>query len=94
MEGQVSGADALADFGGVMFNIGHALTAARDHHIRNACLHHHCRVDDCLQSRAAATVKLVTRHLFGKACQQPRPVRNARCLAIAIALGEDDIINT
>src|SRR3546814_7302736 len=67
----------------------HRFDAARDDDIGHARLDHHRGVDDRLQSRAAAAIELIARHLERQTRGEPRPVPDARRFAIAIALRED-----
>ncbi len=46
----ITGLHTAAQLGGIMFDIGHALTPAGNDHISDARLHHHCGIDHRLQA--------------------------------------------
>ncbi len=94
MQRQIPEAHALPNVCGVMFDIGHALHAARHHNIGCAGLHHHCSVDHGLKAGTAPPVHLVTGHVERQACRQPAPMANSGGLAAAIALAEDHIVHS
>ena len=73
--------------------VAHALDAAGDHHVGGPGLDHHCRVDHRLQPAAATAVELIARDGDRQAGGQGAPPGDARRLAVAIALGEDHIID-
>ena len=62
VHGDRARARAVAHVGRIIFDIAHALDAARDDDIGSAGLDHHRRVDNGLQARAAAAVELVAGH--------------------------------
>ena len=76
-----------------MFNVGHALHAARDHHIGGAGLNHHGRIDDRLQSGPAAPVDLIAGHFERETGGEPAPMSDRGCLGAAIALAEHHVID-
>src|SRR3546814_4201169 len=82
---------ALANSRGIIFDVRHAFRAARDHHVRRARLHHHCGLDDRLQSRTASAVELEARHRLRETRREPGPAPDARRFPARIALPENDI---
>ena len=77
----------------IIFDIGHALDPAGDDDVGGAGLDTHGRVDHRLKPRTAAPVELDAGNAFRQTRRQRRPAADAGRLAIAIALGEDDIVD-
>src|SRR3546814_4477437 len=77
-------------FRSIIFDVRHAFRAARDHHVRRARLHHHCGLDDRLQSRTASAVELEARHRLRETRREPGPAPDARRSPARIALPEND----
>src|SRR3546814_11940403 len=76
-----------------MLDVRHAFGAARDDDIGRVRLHHHRRLDDRLEARAAAPIELEPRHRLRQSRGKPGPAADARRLAARIALAEDDIVD-
>src|SRR3546814_16268841 len=76
-----------------MLDVRHAFGAARDDDIGRARLHHHRRLDDRLEARAAAPIELEPRHRLRQSRGKPGPAADARRLAARLALAEDDIVD-
>src|SRR3546814_3009740 len=83
----------LANSRGLIFDVRHAFRAARDHHVRRARLHHHCGLDDRLQSRTASAVELEARHRLRETRREPGPAPDARRFPARIALPDNDIVD-
>ena len=88
------GAEAAAPAGlvDVVLGVAHALDATGNHRVGVFGLHQHGGVEDRLQARGTAAVKLVAGHLDGQVGLECGQTSNGGILAAGIAAAQDDVV--